>query len=124
MNWYKRAQSNIDAIRENRPRIREMSLEWAKEKGTEITPEGNLVLFHGTSPRNAKLIERTRRINAGTYFDGNSDVARRFGCMTISRGNPVVLKAIVDPSAVTGGSYWSLNEDVYLDSDNVYRPRK
>jgi hypothetical protein len=126
-NWYRSAAElldNSEAVRRNRPAVREMTLRSAKERGVEITPHGDLVLYHGTSSRNARLIERQGKLYAGTYFGGDEQTARQFSGQAV-RGNDhgVVLKLVIDPSAVFAGSYWSLNEEVLLGADGVYRPK-
>ena len=92
--------------------------------GVEITPNGDLVLYHGTGTRNARLIERQGKLYMGTYFGGDEKTARQFSGQAC-RGNDktVVLRMVVDPSAVFAGSYWSLNEEVLLGADGVYRPK-
>ena len=115
---------NTDAIRRNRQAVREMTLRTAQEKGIQITPAGDLVLFHGTSPKNARLINATKRLNSGTYFASDEQTAKRFAGQATARGTPVVMKVTVDPSAVFAGSYWSLNEAVYLGDDGVWRPQQ
>ena len=115
-------QDNTEAVIRNRPAVREESIRAAKSQGVQVTPSGDVVLFHGTSPRNAKLIERSGKLHMGTYFATDYQTAERYAYQATSSGEPVVLTVTIDPSAVFPGNYWTLNEEVILGDDGTYRP--
>jgi len=113
---------NINAIRGVRPAMKQSALEFAKSKGITLIDGEYVVLFHGTSPKNARAIERSNKLAMGTWFSHDPVIARRFGMQAISRGQPVVLMVKIDPSSLFHGEYWTLNEDVFRGWDGVYRP--
>jgi hypothetical protein len=98
---------------------------FASEKGDTVTDRGNLLLFHGTSPKSASAIISSGGFKNYSFFAGDHETAKRYSYTKLSsKQEPVVLEVEINPVALTVvGGYYSLNEPVYLDStDNVYKP--
>jgi len=102
--------------------MREDALTRAREQGAEITPEGNVVLYHGTDAARAPKEGDNWRV--GSYFTTDEKTARQFA--NAGEGSkPIVMRVEVPPEKVFAGkskdAYWSLNEEtpVKLSSPSI-----
>ena len=90
--------------------MKDTALRIAKQRGVEITPQGNLVLYHGTKEGRAPIEGDNWRI--GSYFTDNPKTAAEFA--NAGNGGKVqVMKVEVPPQVVFNsgdGSYWNSNE--------------
>lgn len=95
--------------------MKQSALDYAKAKDIEITPEGNLVLYHGTkegrSPKEGNW-------KVGTYFTESKDIAERFAGAG-EGGKVKIMRVEVPPEKVfspsvtgTGEGYFTLNEEI------------
>jgi len=92
---------------------------YAREQGAKITPEGNIVLYHGTDATRAPKVGETLRV--GTYFTTNEATALQFANQGEGK-NPIVLKIEVPAYKVFAGkgegSYWTLNEETPFKAES------
>ena len=100
------------SIVRNRPQVAEGNLQWAKEHGVEITPEGRLVLYHGT--QSGEAIMESGYLKAHSYLATTPEVAKRFGMAAGGRRNIQVIRVEVDPGKgfLHGDGYFSANEPI------------
>jgi GNAT superfamily N-acetyltransferase len=98
----------------NRPRVAEGNLRYAREHGVEVTPEGKLVLYHGT--QSGPEIVQSGYLKANSYLAVDPEVAKRFGFAAGSRRHVQVIRVEVDPSKgfLHGDGYFSANEPIEL----------
>jgi hypothetical protein len=100
----------------NRPSVAATNLELAKKEGLPITPDGKLILFHGT--RSGDEIRHSRVINVGSYLAVSEKVAQDYAEGALGAGRAEVMKVevsagVVFPSGMGGqGRYFSANEPI------------
>jgi hypothetical protein len=86
--------------------FRDKTIRTLRETGfsNNILSNGGVLMYHGTSERNAKLILRQGKFNGYPFFSPDRQVAEQFSHQ--AGGKPVVIDLMVDPSAIlpTGGS--------------------
>lgn len=89
-----------------------------------ITPEGNLIVYHGTSIKNEKGIESSGKFNGFPFFSPDRTVAERFAKQ--AGGKPTVMALVIDPSTVlpTGGYLSARMEGLSKGTDGVWRLSK
>lgn len=99
------------------------TLEFAHEMGfnSSITPRGNLLVFHGTSKRNANSILASGNFRDYPFFALEQEVAERFARQ--AGKDPVVIAIEVDPGAVipTNGYLSARMEGLVRGDDSVFR---
>ena len=106
-----------EAVERNRPEIAKRNLESAPEWGIKTTPEGELVLYHGTQ-RGAQ-IRASGKLNQGTFLTGDQKVAKQFANAAGSSSRRAeVMQVKVPAGTVLGGGanggYFQANEEIPL----------
>ena len=105
-----RSQSEIEEDRQHR--IVHIKNELTK---LNIHFNGDFVsLYHGTSPKNYKLILKSNRLNSGTWLSQDMAVARRYALMHLKRGEPIVDLCLVYIGSLYFNGYFSTTEDLYF----------
>ena len=81
-------------------------------QAVEITPEGRLVLYHGT--QSGEAIMESGYLKAHSYLATTPEVAKRFGMAAGGRRNIQVIRVEVDPGKgfLHGDGYFSANEPI------------
>lgn len=112
--------SNWDAIVENRPFLKETALKIAKEDGAQITPDGNIVMYHGT--RSGNKIRKSGVINQNSYLTTDRTIAERYAQSAQQKGKTEAMAVVIDPQSLmaSGNKYYSTNEPVYYNN-GVYQ---
>lgn len=98
------------SIQNNRPYVAQGNLETAKELGFETTPDGKLVLYHGTI--SARQIMNSGALRAGSFLAADPLTAKRFSYAAGRK--PQVIRIEVDPSLgfLRGDGYFTANEPI------------
>jgi hypothetical protein len=98
--------------------MKDAAIKLAKEQGVEITPSGNLILYHGTRTGQAPREGEDFRI--GTYFTPDIKIAQRYADQAQGEGQAVVMRYEIPPHTIfaSGGiePYYTLNENVKVKS--------
>lgn len=81
-----------------------------------------VVLYHGTSPANHKKILKSGKFKSGTWFGNDFETAKKFGNMTISRGECVVQMSLIYMGALYYNGYFSSTCDLYF-KNGKYQPK-
>jgi len=103
---------NADAVARNRPEIATDNINRAKKLGIETTPEGNLVLYHGT--KSGDVIRSSGNIKQGSYLAADEKTARQYAeGATGPEAKTEVMRVEVPAGTVLGnGNYFSANEEI------------
>jgi len=90
------------------------ALRTAEKEGIKVTPEGNLILYHGT--RSAQKIRESGNFPMGTYFATDETLAKRFAEQAQQKGKAEVMRVEVPAHKIftSGGEelYFSANEQI------------
>ena len=97
------------------------ALRTAQKEGIEVTPEGNLILYHGT--RSAQKIRESGTLPIGTYFAADKTIAKRFAEQAQQKGEAEVMRVEVPAHKIftSGGEelYFSANEPITFKPPTV-----
>ena len=97
--------------------------DFLKNTGYEkaILPNGNVVVFHGTSQKNADSIMKSGKFKGFPWFSPEESVAKQYSRQ--AGKNPTVLKLEIDKSSLapTGGYLTARNLGLKLGEDGVWR---
>jgi hypothetical protein len=103
---------NPDAVARNRPEIAKDNISRAKKLGIETTPEGNLILYHGT--KSGDVIRSSGSIKQGSYLAADEKTARQYAEGAAGpEAKTEVMRVEVPAGTVLGnGDYFSANEAI------------
>lgn len=102
---------NSQMVAQNRPAIAKDNLERAPEHGIQTTPDGNLILYHGTKAGNA--IRTAGELKQGSYLAATPETAQQYAEGARGAGKPEVMRLEIPAGLVLGnGDYYSANEPV------------
>lgn len=98
---FKSASSNEENSNEDPIEFfRDKTIQTLRETGfsNNILSNGGVLMYHGTSARNAKLILRQGKFNGFPFFSPDKNIAKTFASQAGEK--PTVLNFVVDPSAI------------------------
>jgi len=99
--------------------MQERALKVAEEHNVEVSPDGNLVLYHGTKEGRSPKIGDNWKI--GSYFTSDIKVAEQFANQGFG-GKVKIMKVEVPPHVVFpsgDGTYYTLNEEIPVKPHNL-----
>ena len=104
----------------------ETTLQAIRDQGyaESITEEGNVQVFHGTSKKNAKSIQRSGKFKGHPFFALDRATAEKYARQTGEDFE--VIELTVDPDFIlpTAGYLSARVEGLELDEDGVYKVKK
>lgn len=114
----------LSKVNENNDYVKNLIVDVVKKNNIH-TIESNgktyVSLWHGTTPANHKKILKSGKLFGGTYLAKDQKTARRFGLVTISKGEPVVMNVFVDlDNLFYDGNYFTLQRDANEISGGLY----
>jgi len=85
-----------------------------------IEGETYLYLYHGTSKKNKKIIDKTEKLNSGTFFSHDIEVSKRYSMM-YGEKTPIVMFCLVNINGLMfDGNYFVSNQDLYQKNHVIW----